>query len=68
MSLFGQISPIVILGTQGVILERLAKSAEINAHKRSWPADAENVVIWPYLADGGFRPKRYDFRKVGRIG
>ena len=44
-SLFGQISLIAILGTQGVIFQRLANLAEIKAYKRSYRAYAENVVI-----------------------
>ena len=34
-SLFGQISPILILGTQGVIFQSFPESTEINTRKRS---------------------------------
>ena len=67
-SLFGQISLIAIFGTQGVIFQKLAKSAEINAHKCSWPAFAENVVISPNPADCDFRHPRCEFPKFNWIG
>ena len=67
-SLFRQISLIAIFGTQGVIFQRLAKSAEINARKSSWPAYAENIVISPNLADCDFGHPSCDFPKIGQIG
>ena len=66
--LFGQISVIAILSTQGVIFQSLPELAEINAHKPSYPTYAENVFIWPNLGARDFEHLRCDFPKFARNG
>ena len=56
-SLFSQISQIAILGTQGVIFQKMSESAEINAHKRLWPSHAKNFVIRPNRQSRLWAPK-----------